>query len=73
MSDITYTQSKRIKFIRTVRRDEMYGTQINTATCTLCGEQLWTQGHTDGVTGIGELNRDVARHREKHYLRGSIL
>lgn len=73
MSDITYAQSRRIKFIRTTRRDEHYGTQINTATCELCGDELWTQGHIDGITGVGELNRDVARHREKHYLRGKDL
>jgi len=71
VSDITYAQSRKIKFERTTRRDERYGTQINTAVCTLCGEELWTQGHIEGVTGVGELNRDVANHRQRHYLWGS--
>lgn len=73
MSDVSYAQSRRIKFERTTRRDEYYGTQINTATCLLCGYEMWTQGHIDGITGVGELNRDVARHRELHHLRGSVI
>lgn len=67
---MSYAASRRIKFIRSVRRDEKYGTQINTAICTLCLEELWTQGHIDGITGVGELNRAVSQHRDRHYLRG---
>lgn len=71
MSDVTYAQAKKIKFTRTVRRDELYGTQINTAVCGMCGDELWTQGHIDGITGIGELNTAVAHHRHRHVMRGS--
>lgn len=73
MSDVTLAQSRRIKFDRTVRKDEKYGTQINTATCTMCGTEFWTQGHTEGVSGIGELNRSVGHHRIQHWLRGTVL
>lgn len=73
MSELTYAQSRKIKFERTVRRDEKYGTQINTAVCLMCGYEMWTQGHIEGVTGIGELNRSVAQHRDRHWLRGAVL
>lgn len=62
---VSYAQAQRIKFTRGVRVDHD-DKQINTAVCTLCQQMLWTEGRVDGVTGLGELNRMVARHRHEH-------
>ena len=67
---MTYEKAKRIKFIRSTSfiptKNNYRGRQINTAVCTVCMQELWTEGDPDGVTGVGELNRKVGRHRHEH-------
>lgn len=62
---MTYEQSQKIKFDRSSRINS-YGEQVNDAVCRVCRQWLQTTGDPEGVTGIGELNRQVADHRREH-------
>lgn len=73
MSGMDYKAAQRIRFRRSVMRpDPRIDHQINTAICTLCGDESWTEGR-NGITGIGELNRAVAKHRHMHHMHGEKL
>ena len=63
---MTYNEAQRLKFRNSGTVNLYRRTQINIATCTVCGEELWTEGDMDGVTGMGALNRMKARHRHEH-------